>query len=260
MFRKSLFYAFIFLIISLVFLQFINAKTENIDYLNALNNPADKPHIYGPDNGTINVEYTFCTDTITDPEGDSVYCLWDWGDGNISGWLGPYASGQVICESHMWTEPGEYCIMLKLKDIFDIETEWSDPFCIIIIDNQPPSAPSINGPNRVRVGFENTWVFLSVDPEGDNITYYVDWGDVCGGAEYYGPYPSGQKINLSHTYTKKINLIINAMAIDSHGAESGLSFFEVEITRNKKVIIKNLFSDLLNRLPNMLKIIIKFFY
>jgi len=211
------------------------------------NNPPSKPNIYGPQNGTTNVEYTFCTDTITDPEGDSIYCLWDWGDGNLSGWLGPFASGQTICASRRWAQPGIYCIMLKLKDDYGMESEWSDPFCITIVENQHPSSPSIDGPTHVKVGVETSWGFISIDPEGENITYYVDWGDKCGGAEYFGPYPSGQKINLSHKYTKKNTLIINALAIDSQGAESNLSYFEVEISRNKAFINKRLLLQFFER-------------
>lgn len=111
--------------------------------------------------------------------------------------------------------------------------------------NERPSAPLIDGPTHVRVGVENTWSFISIDPDGDNITYYVDWGDKCGGAEYHGPYPSGQEVNLSHKYMNKNILIINALAIDSQGAESELTFFEVEISRNKaftnNIILHKLF-------------------
>lgn len=258
MFRKSLVCLIIFLTVGFVFLPFINAETENIFYQKVLNNPPDKPEINGPDNGTTNVEYTFCIDVLTDPEGDSIYCLWDWDDGNNTGWLGPYASGQIICESHIWIQPGIYCIMVKLKDYYEMESEWSDPFCITIFENKPPSAPTITGPTQVIVGIENIWSFISIDPEEDNITYYVDWGDECGGAEYHGPYPSSQKINLSHIYTNKNTLIINSLAIDSHGAESELTYFEVEISRNK-VTASNLFFNFLERLPNILKIISNFF-
>ncbi len=254
MIKKNLVCAIIILIIVSFFLPCINGEIENIYSLNGSNNPPNKPNIYGPDNGTINVEYTFCTDKITDPEGDSFYCLWDWDDGNSSGWLGPYASGQIICESHKWTQPGVYCITLKLKDVYGMESESSDPFCITIVGNQPPSAPSIDGPSHVRVRVENTWSFISIDPEGDNVTYYVDWGDKCGGAEYHGPYPSGQKINLSHKYLIKNTLIINALAIDSYGAESQLTFFEVEISRNKQVNFP-LFIRFLLRLPILSQIL-----
>jgi hypothetical protein len=208
-------------------------------------NPPTTPNIYGPGNGTTNVEYTFCTDAITDLEGDSLYCLWDWGDGSNSGWLGPYASGETMCASHMWTQPGVYCIMLKLKDSYGMESEWSDPFCITIVENHPPSDLIIDGPNHCRVGVEYKWSFVSTDPDGDNITYYVDWGDECGGAEWHGPYPSGKIVFLAHMYTTKNMLIINAMAVDEHGAESNMTYFEVAIPRS--ISINSMLLKLLER-------------
>jgi len=41
----------------------------------------------GSSEGIVGVEYTFNTST-TDPEGDDVYYLFDWGDGTNSGWQG----------------------------------------------------------------------------------------------------------------------------------------------------------------------------
>ena len=248
MYGKSFAFKIIILIICLSFLPNINGENQNIYNFIRTNNPPNKPNIYGPENGTTNVEYIFCTDTITDPEGDQIYCFWDWGDGNCSGWLGPYGSGQTICTSYMWTEPGVYCILLKLKDDYGWESEYLDPFCITITENQKPSAPVIDGPHHVKIGIESTLSFISIDPEGDNITYYVDWGDKCGGAEYHGPYPSGQKVNLSHKYLVINKLIINALAIDSNGAESDITFFEVTISRNKAFLQNNLLIQLFQRL------------
>lgn len=216
------------------------------------NYPPEKPMIYGPDTGTVNVEYTFCTDTITDPEGDSLYCFWDWDDGNSSGWLGPFASGQVICASHMWTHPGVYCIILKLKDTSGIESE-SDPFCITIVENHPPSDPIIDGPTSCRMWVEYNWSFVSTDPDGDNITYYVDWSDKCGCGGFHGPYPSGEEVFLAHTYKIKTTLIINAMAIDEHGAESNVTYFDVTISLGKANNL--IFMRLLEQFPNALLIL-----
>ena len=44
-------------------------------------------------------------------------------------------------------------------------------------DNHAPNAPTLDGPRRVMVGVLHTWSFNSTDPDGDNITYYVDSGD-----------------------------------------------------------------------------------
>jgi hypothetical protein len=76
-------------------------------------------------------DYSYTTST-TDPDGNLVYYRWDWGDGNISGWLGPYHSG-VNCEAHhTWIMVGAYTIMVKAKDGYGIESVWSAPLSVTI--------------------------------------------------------------------------------------------------------------------------------
>ncbi|UCD13104.1 MAG: hypothetical protein JSW60_05965 [Thermoplasmatales archaeon] len=101
------------------------------------NQPPDAPNITGPHYGRPGVEYTFCIDGIVDPEGDDLYCMWDWGDGNFSGWLGPYGSGGTMCASHAWSEEGEYEIRVKTKDIHNAASDWSEPHVIMIEAGSP---------------------------------------------------------------------------------------------------------------------------
>jgi hypothetical protein len=62
-----------------------------------LNQPPNPPIINGPHYGKMSIkEYVFTLDTVTDPEGDQIYCYWDWGDGNIIDWVGPFNSGETI--------------------------------------------------------------------------------------------------------------------------------------------------------------------
>jgi hypothetical protein len=70
--------------------------------------------------------YMYAT-TTTDPEDDGLYYLWDWGDGNFSEWLGPYASGATATAQKSWTEKGTYSIKVKAKDTLGAESNWSDP-------------------------------------------------------------------------------------------------------------------------------------
>jgi len=98
-----------------------------------MNNPPNPPTIQGPHYGKTNTTYTFSLGAITDPEGDQLYCLWDWGDGNTSGWLGPLNSGETVNASHAWKEPGTYAIRVKLKDSYGAESDWSAPFSIVIV-------------------------------------------------------------------------------------------------------------------------------
>ena len=79
------------------------------------NNPPDKPVIKGPPNGKPGIEYTFCI-TTTDPDGDSLHAIFDWGDGTSSGWLGTFESGEEICDNHTWNDRGNYIITVTLRD------------------------------------------------------------------------------------------------------------------------------------------------
>jgi hypothetical protein len=79
----------------------------------------------GPASGSINTEYTYTAST-TDPDGDKIYYLFDWGDGEFSGWLGPYNSGQECTGSYTWTSRGDYQIRVKAKDDHGVQSEWSE--------------------------------------------------------------------------------------------------------------------------------------
>lgn len=120
-------------------------------------------------------------------------------------------------------------------------------------DNHAPIAPTIDGPRHVRLDVEYKWSFNSTDPDGDNITYYVDWGDECGGAEWHGPFPSGENVEIGHTYTSKNILLINSLAVDENGAESNMTYFEVAIS--KSCSIDFIFMRLLERFPNAFPIL-----
>ncbi len=94
------------------------------------NSPPDTPQRpSGPTSGKINVEYTFSTST-TDPNGDSIFYMWSWGDGIQSNWLGPYTSGASVSATHMWSEQGTFSITVKAKDSAGEESDWSEPFAV----------------------------------------------------------------------------------------------------------------------------------
>ncbi|MCK5259080.1 MAG: immune inhibitor A, partial [Thermoplasmatales archaeon] len=99
-------------------LKRINVAVEN-------NEPPNKPIINGPTSGNINVEYIY-TASATDPNGNRLYYIFDWGDGKFSGWIGPYNSGETAEASHKWNKKGDYEIRVKSKDEYTVESEWSD--------------------------------------------------------------------------------------------------------------------------------------
>jgi len=70
-----------------------------------------------------------------DPESQDVRYFIDWGDGSNSGWIGPYPSGQETLINHTWTQIGAYAITAKAKDIFNDESNWSEPFTVTILES-----------------------------------------------------------------------------------------------------------------------------
>ena len=92
--------------------------------------PPLKPSIpEGPTSGVVDTEYTFTAST-TDPDGDDLSYLFEWGDDEYSGWIGPVKSGQSVEASHKWNEEGEYKIRVIAKDWHGVQGEWSDPLPI----------------------------------------------------------------------------------------------------------------------------------
>jgi hypothetical protein len=82
----------------------------------------------GQTKGKSGNQYLYQTNT-TDLDGDEVFYQWDWGDGNFSDWLGPYASGIMASATHAWNQ-GSYEIKVKAKDINGGESDWSEPLAI----------------------------------------------------------------------------------------------------------------------------------
>jgi len=164
---------------------------------------------------------------------------------------------------HVTNIPICYCLKNTTASKSGYTTEWdllsiveNTTYDFVLAPNQRPNAPDIDGPTSGRVGVEYEWTIVAIDPDGDDITYYIDWGDECGGAEWHGPYPSGEEVVLAHMYTFRNTFIINAMTIDEHGAESNWTYFEVTMPRDKPFNFNfPLLSWLLDRFPNAFPIL-----
>jgi len=96
----------------------------------SLNNPPNTPAIpSGRTNGERGKSYSYSSLT-TDPEGDRMYYMFDWSDGNSSGWGGPLKSGEIANASHSWDVQGSYQIRVKAKDECGAESDWSEPLSV----------------------------------------------------------------------------------------------------------------------------------
>ncbi len=87
-----------------------------------VNDPPTIPGIDGPASGKAGTEYDY-TFVSTDPDGDQIKYIIDWGD-NTTDTTELYDSGVVVTVSHTWSEKGDYIIKAKAVDEHDGESDW----------------------------------------------------------------------------------------------------------------------------------------
>jgi len=125
--------------------------------LDGNNNPPNTPaKPAGPENGGINIEYTYTTST-TDPENEQVWYQWSFGS-YVTNWIGPYNSGETAQMKYTWGAAGTYEVKVKAKDQNDLESDWSFPLVVTIEDAEPLLSIGMitGGLFRVSSNIENT--------------------------------------------------------------------------------------------------------
>jgi len=120
----------------------------------------------------------------------------------------------------------------------------------------PPEKPTITGQMIGKAGEEYEYTLISRDPDGDNVSYYINWGD--GQIEkWIGPYGSGENAVLSHSWSSSGIYTIKVMAKDNCGAISDWGTLNVIMPRNK--IANNLiFPRFFEKFPFMERLLLIF--
>ena len=176
----------------------------------------------GPYYGLINVPVQF---SGTAAYGYPPYTwLWDFGDDETSDEQNP---------AHVYTNPRNYTVILTVTDNSSntsIDTTWA----WIQASNDPPNKPSIDGETNGKAGTQYDYTFLTTDPEGLQVWYYIEWGDDTD-TGWIGPYPSGEEIIKPHTWSKRGAYTIRCKAKDPYGDESEWGTLEVTMPVNKAV-------------------------
>jgi len=100
-----------------------------------------------------------------------------------------------------------------------------------ISEFQSPSIPSINGPTSGKVRVKYTFFISAIDPDNDDVYYYIDWGDNTTG-DWIGPFDSGEEISVSHRWLKQGNFEIRIKARNTIGV-SDWGTLTITIPRDK---------------------------
>jgi hypothetical protein len=120
--------------------------------------------------------------------------------------------------------------------------------------NAPPTAPEILGPAQGKVGQRVTYSFNATDPDGDDIYYFINWGDQTN-SSWLGPYSSSTAINVSHSWNKKGTYIIKGKAKDIYGNESDWGSVQVKMPFSYNGPFTQFWEILFERFPHAFPIL-----
>ena len=200
--------------------------------------------------GDVGQEITFDASDSFDHEGEIISYEWDFGDGY-------YEYGTIV--THSYESQDVYPVKLTVMDnegnIVD-DTTWA----FIGRSNDPPNTLNIDGPPTGKKGITYDYNFSAIDPDDDDIYYYIYWGDL-NFEIWIGPYSSGDVITLNHTWIDESAFTIRVIAKDIYDFKSDWATSKVTIPKYKPSnhnfnIINWIFKRFLNVFPivkNLLK-------
>jgi outer membrane protein assembly factor BamB len=160
----------------------------------------------GPSEGKINISYDFASLT-TDPDGDKISIRFDWGNGDTSDWSLFKSSGDTITMSFTWITPETYYVRAQAKDVYDMTSEWSEGFPVMITNlgtlkwryrtsdfREIRSSPAIASDGTIYFGSLNDTLY-ALNPNGTLKWSYSTNGDIYSspaigsdGTIYFGSY------------------------------------------------------------------------
>lgn len=170
------------------------------------------------------------TTTATDPDGDPIRYGWDWdGDGSVDEWTAYQPADTSITTNHTWSQPGSYQVMVRSQDNVGDESEFSPMLTVTVDDeeNSAPHPPVVDGPSRGKAGEAYAYTFTVVDPDGDQIYIWVEWGGACPAVQWLGPYNSGETVTLTNTWNDTGTYLVKAKAKDIYDEQSDWETLEV---------------------------------
>jgi pyrrolidone-carboxylate peptidase len=120
--------------------------------------------------------------------------------------------------------------------------------------NNPPELPNISGPTNGRFRESYEYTISAIDPEGDNVYYWIEWFDDCPGVFWDGPYESDEEIKVSNTWEEQGTYTISVRAKDLNGAISDTATLTITMPKSRYLSYK-IFEKFKERFPFLFQII-----
>jgi hypothetical protein len=116
--------------------------------------------------------------------------------------------------------------------------------------NSPPEKPSISGPASGKAGIAYPYTFTSTDPDGDQVSYYIEWGDETTTTWTEFRPPGSPGYSESHSWNTQGTYIIQAKVKDVHGNESDWETLSVTMPCSYIIQLIQFWNRLFERFPN----------
>ncbi len=190
--------------------------------------PATSNQPIAPSTCNPDISYQFSIHT-TDPDEDPLRYGWDWNNDKLVDEWSPYAeSGDTVSISHEFNTSGIINISVLAQDNVGINSSFSETVTVTV--NTPPTLPEINGPFNGKAGTAYTYTIVSVDADGDQLSYFIDWGDDTT-TGWTRVLPSGEEYMTSHIWEEKNDYIVQIRAKDTNDAVTDWVTFEVSMPK-----------------------------
>jgi len=118
-----------------------------------------------------------------------------------------------------------------------------------------PNKPIINGPVTGKPGVSYPYSFNSTDPVGNDVYYFIDWGDNKY-EDWFGPFSSGVEVVKTHVFEYPGTYNIYAKAKDINEEESIWGMLTVTMPRDKATYDNLLSLRLVERFPLLGRLLI----
>ena len=177
---------------------------------------------------------------------------------NIIG--GPYLGGNYFSDYTGEDNDGDGLgdVPYDIKNAPGTEVTNKDYLPLLAMSNNPPDAPTITGETNGAAGTSYEYGFTSTDPDGDQVSYYIKWGD-GDTTDWTALQDSGPPgYSESHTWAEQGDYVITAKAKDANGLEGPEATLPITMPRNK--LSNTLFLQLLERLFEHFPLLEHIFY
>jgi outer membrane protein assembly factor BamB len=174
----------------------------------------------GPDSARQRTQVQFRIAT-TAQGGRSFRIVADWGDSSLDT-SGSLANGDTASMSHIWSDPGGFDVKAYafLEELPAYSSGWSDAAHITVQSSTAPEPPGVRAPRHVPAGTEVEFGVWTTDPEGDKVSFKMDFGD-GDTSDWTGFVASGETSRICHRYDNiGETLHVRCMARDDYALES----------------------------------------